>query len=167
MPLTGNIGSIINLNVGDVSLSNEYSIKFGGVEATYQNSEYPYSKNNIKVSIPRGARSGQVSLEQGGKTARGPNITVTIVTAPNNSSPTITSILPKTVAVGNEITITGKNFDSDAIVTFYPKGKAQVVARNAEIVSGKVIKALVPYLGANQDKVGDQIGGKKIISSQI
>lgn len=166
-PLTGNIGSLISLSTKDISLGNDYSIKFGGVTATYQYSEYPYTKNEIKVAIPRGAKSGPVVLEQDGKTAIGPNITVNIVNAAKNSSPTITSILPKTVAVGNEITIKGKNFDSDAIVTFYPKGKAEVVARKAEIVSGIMIKALVPYMGSNQVKVGVQIGSRKIISSQI
>lgn len=167
-PVNGNIGSMISLKVEDVGLGNEYTVKFGGVKATYQYSEYPYTSNTIKVALPRGAKSGLVTLEQDGKIATGPNITVNIVNASVNSKPVITSITPKTTSTGKEITINGNNFDSNAIVSFYPKGRAGVSALNAEIISGKVIKALVPYVGNNQQvKVGVQIGSKKVVSSQI
>lgn len=161
-PVNGNIGSLISLNVEDISLYNDYTVKFGGLKATYKYSEYPY----IKAAIPRGAKSGLVTVEQDGKTANGPNITVNIVNASANSKPVITSITPKITGVGREIIINGNNFDSDAIVIFIPNGRAEVLATNAEIISGKAIKAIVPYLKNGAAKVSVQVGSKKVISSQ-
>lgn len=83
-------------------------VKFNGVTATITQA----AAGQLSVLVPTGATTGKITIEVGGVTVTSAtNFTLATSAA---SAPTITNVSPNSGRVGDEVTITGTNFDPTA-----------------------------------------------------
>jgi len=105
-PAKGNVGDTIEIEGTGFSETPEANtVKFNGTAATVE-AATPWS---LSVEVPAEATSGTVtvSTSEEGPVTSGQSFTVT-----DSGAPSISSISPKVVEAGDEVTISGANFDS-------------------------------------------------------
>ncbi|OGU57305.1 MAG: hypothetical protein A2X64_06225 [Ignavibacteria bacterium GWF2_33_9] len=101
-PTQANVGDEITIsgNYFGVTQSASY-VEFNGIKATAYTQ---WSNSSIKVKVPAGATSGDVTVNVGTLESNGSYLII------GNNSPIITTLSATNGKVGDEITITGNNF---------------------------------------------------------
>jgi len=133
-PAKSAVGDTIKIKgTGFSSTPASNTVKFNGTVATVE-AATPWS---LTVKVPAEATSGAVTVATGGEPVTSPeNFTVAASTKPS-----ISSISPTIAAAGEEVTISGSNFDSSlggSTVTVN-RSRPEVVS-----VTESAIKAIVP-----------------------
>ncbi len=113
-PPQGEVGTTVEIKgTGFSSTPGSNTVKFNGTAATVEAA----TSWSLKVKVPTGATSGAVTVATSGEPVTSPeNFTLTA-----SAKPSISSISPTLAAGGEEVTISGSNFDSspfENVVTF-------------------------------------------------
>src|SRR6188768_158830 len=107
-PAKGAVGDVIKIvGTGFSSTPGSNTVKFNGTAATATEAS-PWS---LTVKVPTGATSGSVTVST--KT-EGPVTSPETFTVSASSKPSISGISPTVAATGDEVTISGSNFDTAA-----------------------------------------------------
>ena len=128
-PNSGIIGdevTITGINFNTTAINNTVTFT-GGANATVKSA----TSTEIKVDVPTGALTGQVTVSNAGGTANSPQ-TFTVLTAPQI---VITDFNPKRGAIGQEITIDGNLFNDTAsnnTVTFTGGAVGNIVSATTQ-----------------------------------
>lgn len=128
-PTSGPVGTQVTI-VGDNfgSAASDIQVDFNGTQAQVNS----VSNQQIVVTVPEGATTGNLNLVARGKTVTGPAFTVT-----EEAGATITSIDPTSGPVGTQVVITGTGFGeelSSQIVAFNGV-EAEITALNDEEIT--------------------------------
>ena len=154
-PTSGPIGTAVDLTGTDLPTSG-FTVEFNGITANVISS----SSNQIKVTVPTGATSGQVRLIYNGSSYLAGTFTVTGGGGGNNVN--ITSVAPNAGVVGNEISINGSGFSTTTTsnaVTFSGGVNATVTSATATR-----LRVRVPS-GAQTGVITVSVGGNSAQSS--
>ncbi|MBI3181067.1 MAG: IPT/TIG domain-containing protein [Myxococcales bacterium] len=134
----GTVVTILGARFDPVSSNNV--VKFGGIAST---SVTAVSATELRATIPASAVSGAISVETGGVASNADTpfalAKTAIVTPP--PAPSLTSISPSLLQVGDSVTLTGANFSSvigESRVEFFPGVAAQVTAASPTSITATV-----------------------------
>src|SRR5699024_3399590 len=106
-PKVGPTGTSVTITGTNFSSTkSENTVTFNGTKATISSA----STTKLIISVPQGATDGLVKVQVGNQTAEGPSFDVTQASIPQVK---ISNISPKQGPVGTEVTIKGKNFNSN------------------------------------------------------
>jgi hypothetical protein len=149
-PSSAKVGDVISIAGSNFNSSQGTSfVSFNGTNATNYQS---WSSTEIKVSVPQGATSGNVSVFVNGIKSNDYNFTVL------SSNPTITTITPSTANIGDVVTINGSNFGSSQGTSFVTINGTN--ASEYTSWSDTQINVKVPT-GAKTGKVSVTVNGTK------
>jgi ribosomal protein L18E len=130
-------------------------VKFNGVTATITQA----SAGQLSVLVPAGATTGKITIEVGGVTVTSAtNFTPTTSTA---NVPTITNVSPNSGRVGDEITITGTNFDATAVSNTVKFNGAVATVTSATVTE---LKVTIPT-GAFTGKITVEVNNLAAVSN--
>jgi RHS repeat-associated protein len=106
-PSSGEVGQTIKIaGTGFSSKPESNTVKFNGTAATVE-AATPWL---LTVKVPEGATSGSVTVATSGEPVTSPEK----FTVATSSKPSISSLSPTIAASGEEVTISGSNFESSA-----------------------------------------------------
>jgi len=134
-PQQGPIGTTVTISgSGFSSTPSSNTVTFNGHSATVTSA----SVNQLIVSVPSGASTGQIQVTSPAGTATSAgNFTVTA----DNGAPTITSISPTIATHGTSITVTGTNFSTN---TSYDAVSFNLTPQPVTSATSTSINATVP-----------------------
>lgn len=123
-PATG-IRTGTEITITGVNMDLVTSVVFPGVSDEVSLSSQ--SATEIKVTVPEGATSGNITLN----TASGNSVTIAVTTL----KPAVTSYSPSSVPAGENVTLNGTNLDLVAKVTFGGNKTVEVTPASATALS--------------------------------
>jgi hypothetical protein len=120
-PTSGAVGTTVILNGKNFdSVAANNIVRFNGVAAVVTRVSTGTAQHMIECTVPHGASTGPVTVTVGGVTSTTTNPTFTVSNQGGSTSgpPTILIVLPNSGPNYCPVSVTGTNFDSQAIVWF-------------------------------------------------
>ena len=147
-PSRGDVGETVEINgTGFSATPGSNTVKFNSTAATVK-AATPWS---LTVDVPVGASSGPVTVQTPGE---GPETSAQSFTVASSSGPSISSLSPTLAAAGEEVTISGANFEPLLVdnVVALDSMRPELVSASSAAIKFKVPSA--------------RLGGRVTVSTQ-